>query len=167
MSDPTNGDTHLPNKQALAALSAAQRHPDSNAWERAAEQFFDSEAAINVVHPINELTGHRGYTSGYIAKLVAAFDGVYRRDGILMGGSFADDDTGEMSNWVSATGHWCGHFHNDLFGIKATGRLTFLRFGEFHRMENGKAVESYIFLDLPELMIATDQWPIADGPGKM
>ena len=40
-----------------------------------------------------------------------------------------------------------------------------MRYGEFHRIENNQAVESYIFLDIPELMIACKQWPLDVGPG--
>ncbi|MGI9390198.1 MAG: hypothetical protein ACR2O1_09100, partial [Boseongicola sp.] len=46
------------------------------------------------------------------------------------------------------------------------GALANLRFGEFHKMENGRAVESYIFLDIPELMIGCGCWPIKDSPGR-
>ena len=156
---------HLDNKRALSTLADAQRHPGKETWRRAADEFFAPDAMVNVVHPFNALVGPQGYQRDYLETLAQALDGLHRRDTILMGGRFADDDTGEESDWVSATGHWCGHFANDLLGIRATDRMTFLRHGEFHRMENGRAVESYVFLDLPELMIATGQWPIATGPG--
>ena len=40
-----------------------------------------------------------------------------------------------------------------------------MRYGEFHRLEIDRAVESYIYLDIPELMIACNQWPLEIGPG--
>ena len=76
-----------------------------------------------------------------------------------MGGEF------EGRNWISSTGYYVGHFSTDWLGIKATGRLAYLRFGGFHRIENGKCVEAYIFLHIPELMIASGQWAIKDSPG--
>ncbi len=156
---------HLSNKKLQAGFSESQRHPGQAGWVRGAQDFFAEGATINVVHPFNDLIGPEGYLTHFINILAKAFDGLHRRDRILMGGAFSDDDTDEVSNWVSATGHYAGHFENDLLGIRATGQLTYLRFGEFHRIENGKAAESYIFLDLPELMIAAGQWPIANGPG--
>ena len=76
-----------------------------------------------------------------------------------MAGSF------ERQDWVSSTGYYVGHFEKDWIGLKATNTLCYLRYGEFHRIENNKAVESYIFLDIPELMIACKQWPLGMGPG--
>ena len=43
--------------------------------------------------------------------------------------------------------------------------LSYLRYGEFHRVEKGKVLESYIYLDIPELMIACNQWPLSTRPG--
>ena len=40
-----------------------------------------------------------------------------------------------------------------------------MHYGEFHRLEIYSAVESYIYLDIPELMIACNQWPLEIGPG--
>ena len=34
-------------------------------------------------------------------------------------------------------------------------------------MEDGKVVESYIFLDIPELMIASGQWPDIESPAEV
>jgi hypothetical protein len=121
--------------------------------------FFSSDAAINVVHPFKDCAGSDTYLTKLIAPLQQAFDGLYRRDDIVMAGEF------EGAKWISSTGYYVGHFARDWIGIRAPGKLCYLRFGEFHRMEGGKAVESYIFLDIPELMIACGQWPIATGPG--
>jgi len=137
--------------------SAAQRHPGD--FAKATVQFFADNADINVVHPFNETGNGAGYYAAVLAPLQSAFEGLYRRDDIVMAGQFEDGE------WISATGYYSGHFAKDWLGIRATGRLAYLRFGEFHRMQNGQAVESYIFLDIPELMIASGQWPIASGPG--
>ena len=71
----------------------------------------------------------------------------------------------EGQDWISSTGYYIGHFQQDWIGLKATNTLCYLRYGEFHRIENNQAVESYIFLDIPELMIACRQWPLDVGPG--
>ncbi|MGB1235302.1 MAG: nuclear transport factor 2 family protein [Planktomarina sp.] len=148
--------TH-PNRISLQTFITAQSQ--SGDWSDAASAFFAADANINVVHPVNEVAGIAGYLSDYIAPLQTAFDMLHRRDYIAIAGEF------EGREWVSATGYFCGHFHAPLWGINPTNTLMHLRFGEFHRMENGKAVESYIYLDLPELMIAAGQWPITESPG--
>ena len=61
---------------------------------------------------------------------------------------------------------YVGHFAKDWIGLSATEKLSYIRYGEFHRIENGQALESYIYIDIPELMIASNQWPLDMGPGN-
>jgi len=138
-------------------MADAMRHPAN--FSSAISSFFAQDASVNVVHPFNKKEGPESYFTDVIAPLQASFAGLYRRDDIVMAGRFEGDD------WVSCTGYYVGHFARDWIGIRAPGRLSYLRFGEFHRMQNNQAIESYIFLDIPELMIACGQWPIATGPG--
>jgi hypothetical protein len=121
--------------------------------------FFAEDAQINVVHPFNEMTPTR-YAETFLGQLCASFQHLTRTDYIAFSGDF------EGNTWVTSTGYYTGHFAAPFLGIQPTGALAHLRFGEFHRIENDRAVESYIYLDLPELMIAAGQWPIADSPGK-
>ncbi len=135
----------------------ALRHPGK--FSAAVSLFFSKDANINVVHPFNESQGTEAFHSGFIDPLQQAFEGLYRRDDIFMSGQFEGQD------WISSTGYYVGRFANDWIGIKATNTLSYLRYGEFHRIESGKAVESYIYLDIPEFMIACNQWPLTVGPG--
>ena len=147
-----------PQKQALKAYLDAFKHP-GNLQDSATRAFFAPDAQINVAHPFNEISGAEGFIEHFLNPLRQAFQGLYRRDYIAMGGTF------EGQEWVTCTGHYVGHFANPWIGIKPTGMLTWLRVGEFHRIENGQAVESYVYLDIPELIIATGQWPIKESPG--
>ena len=148
---------HL-NRNTFLDFAAAQRHPSD--FRTAFETFFASDAQVNVVHPFNEMIGGLGLYENVIAPLSAAFDGMFRRDDIVMAGTF------DGQEWISATGYYAGRFARDWLGIRASEELAYLRYGEFHRMQAGKAVESYIYLDIPELMISVGQWPILDSPGK-
>ena len=112
-----------------------------------------------MVHPFNAMT-REAYAESFIGGLRAAFDHLTRTDYIAFGGAFED------RIWVTSTGYYTGHFSNPWLGIRPTGTLANLRFGEFHRVEAERAVESYIYLDIPELMIAAGQWPIAESPGR-
>ena len=124
-----------------------------------ASGFFAPNAVINVVHPFNEMTPET-YRAAFQKPLKNAFAHLTRADYIAFGGRF------EGGTWVTSTGYYTGHFRAPFLNIPPTGALAHLRFGEFHRIENGQAVESFIYLDLPELMIAAGQWPIADSPGN-
>ena len=135
----------------------ALSHP--NDFSGAIAAFFAADANINVVHPFNELHGADTYLNKFLRPLQNSFDGLYRRNDIFMAGQF------EGQNWISSTGYYVGRFAQDWIGIKATGMLSYLRYGEFHRVEKGKVLESYIYLDIPELMIACNQWPLSMGPG--
>ena len=122
--------------------------------------FFADDATINVVHPFNTITGEAAYRERFLEPLSAAFDHLARTDYIAFGGEY------EGGQWTTCTGYYSGHFVRPWLGIAPTGTIAHLRFGEFHRMEGVRAAESYIFLDIPELMIAAGQWPITDSPGR-
>ena len=149
--------SNLAHKQAVHAFARAQAHPGD--WSGAIAALFSDTATVDVVHPFNQMDV-AGYADKFLGGLKASFEGLHRRDDILMGGSFEDGD------WVSTHGNYVGHFAADWLGIKATGRLEYLRFGEFFRFEGGKVVEAVVFLDIPQLMIAAGQWPITESPGK-
>lgn len=125
----------------------------------AIEAFFDPHAVINIVHPWNLCTGPEALITRFLAPLQASFAGLHRRSDLVMGGRFDGGD------WVASTGYYYGTFERDWLGIRATDRLSFLRFGEFHRIEGGRAIESFVYLDLPELMIAAGQYPLPLPPG--
>ena len=148
------------NKAALAALHQAMQHPDPKGYGCAVERFFSTDAAINVSHPINDLDGADGFASGFLTPLQNSFEGLYLRPDILIGGTSFDG-----TEWVSDMGYLVGHFARDWLGIPASGKLAYLRYGSFHRMENGKAVESFIYLDIPELLIGIGRWPLQTPQG--
>lgn len=152
--------SELNNREALKEYTNAHRYHDLHNIELALPLFFTPDASINVCHPFNELAGPGDYYQTFLKPLIASFEGLVRTDYIAMAGQFEGDE------WASSTGYYAGHFTNDWLDIPASGTLAYLRFGEFHRMRDGKAVESYIFLDIPELMVSVGRWPIRDSPGK-
>ncbi len=143
----------------ISAAKAAYRAHLAALYRQDGSDFFASDAAINVVHPFNEMTPET-YGRDLLGQLNRAFAHLTRTDYIAFGGQFED------AIWVTSTGYYTGHFRAPFLNIRPTGALAHLRFGEFHRVKDGQAVESYIYLDLPELMIATGQWPIAESPGR-
>ncbi|MEM6276439.1 MAG: hypothetical protein AAF714_05775, partial [Pseudomonadota bacterium] len=121
-------------------------------------EFWDADARIEVVHPFNTCTCD-GYMD-VLEGLREAFQGLHRRDDIVMSGTF------EGSDWISATGYYAGRWTAPWLGLRPSQELAYLRYGEFHRMDDGHARESYVFFDIPELMAATGQWPVPSGPGE-
>ena len=140
-------------------LSYSERLKQPGELESVTTSFFHEDATINIVHPFNQINGPKVYLERFLLPLQDSLRGLYRRDDIIMLGEF------EGQKWISSTGYYVGQFTKDWVGIKASGNLSYLRYGEFHRIDNGRAIESYIFLDIPELMIACNQWPLDIGPG--
>lgn len=144
----------------IMQAKAAFRAYLNGALNGAPERFFAEKSALNVCHPFNRLEGAAGWETGFLSPLRTAFDHLTRADYMAFAGTY------EGATWVTSTGYYQGHWARPFLGIAPTGTMANLRFGEFHRMEDGQAVESYIYLDLPELMIAANAWPISQSPGR-
>ena len=125
--------------------------------ENTGKTFFSAEAKIQASHPIN--TAKAGYYANVIKPIADALNGFQRNNYIVLAGEYLG------SEWVTSTGYFYGHFNKPLFGIPASGKQAFLRFGEFHRMEEGKVVESQVFLGFAELIIALGKWPLNVSQG--
>lgn len=125
----------------------------------ATKAHFVSEATVNASHPINQARAGTGYASDVIAPIMSALSGFSRQNYIVLAGEY------QGSEWVTSTGYFHGHFQKPLLGIPPNGKLVFLRFVEFHRMEAGKIVESQVFIGTAELLIALGIWPFAQSLG--
>ncbi len=110
--------------------------------------------------PVGACAGRDAVVAQFWQPLVAAFPDLERRTGILMQGQFKGGD------WHASCGDFVGHFTSDLFGIKASGRPHFLRYGWFDRVVGDQVVESYVLLDLTRLMIEIGQWPLRPQLGE-
>lgn len=125
----------------MSALIKANSHPDI-AWHGP--------------HPINELHGVDNVVAGFWQPLRHAFPDLKRTTDIFVGGKSARDTFnetgGEQADWVTATGYFTGTFVNDWLGIPATGNKTYIRFGQFCVLREGKIIESYLILDLLAVM---------------
>ena len=59
-------------------------------------------------------------------------------------------------------GHLMGLFDAPWLGIRPTRKLAMLRYAEFHRVAEGRIVETAQFVDIPHLMTQAGQTPF--GP---
>ena len=120
----------------------------------AVHEFFNKEAKINVVEPINEIKGAEELLKKFFLPMLKSFPDLYRRTDIFFAGISKDQE------WVTSSGHFVGTFKNNWMGIPANNKLTYLRYGEFHRMQNSQAVETYLFFDLIDLLHQIGKWPL-------
>ncbi len=136
-------------------------HPDLGKNHAALiESLYAPDCDFNAGSPVDHCAGTTEIAARFWQPLVNALPDLERRTDILMSGQFKDGD------WFASTGNFIGHFENDLFGIKASGRPQFLRYGWFDRVVGDQVVESYVLLDLTRLMVETDQWPLRPQLGE-
>mgnify|MGYP001823127593 FL=1 len=104
--------------------------------------------------PINDLHGAEAFLNGYWRPLRHSFSGLKRRSHMFFGGASnarADGlDDGRL--WVCGTGHFDGVFDRDWLGIPANGQPVHIRWGECSEVVDGRIVETYVLLDLVDLL---------------
>lgn len=118
---------------------------------------------LDACRPIERGEGADFVAEALLAPLAAALPNYEVRADIAMRGTF------KGGSWTASSGHICGLFTAPLFGIPATGRAAFLRFGCFQRWDSNSVIETIVILDLPSLMLQADVWPLAAplGPNIM
>ncbi len=86
-----------------------------------------------------------------------------RRIDIFMAGQ--NSLVSEESIWVSSMGHLMGLFDETWLAIQPTRKMAFLRYCAFHRIENGKIVETAMYFDIPHLMMQSGLRPFGEQTG--
>lgn len=110
------------------------------------QSYVNEDISWHGPHPINDLAGVEALLAGYWQPLAHSFPDLKRRTDILIAGQFDGKD------WVTGIGYFSGTFAQDWLGIPATSGETYIRFGEFCAVQNDKIVETYIILDLLDVM---------------
>ncbi|OYU74156.1 MAG: hypothetical protein CFE32_18680, partial [Alphaproteobacteria bacterium PA3] len=82
-----------------------------------------------------------------------------RAHAIVAAGAFND------AVMVAVMGHYRGTFTQDLVGIPAIHKPVWLRFGEIHRIAEGRIVESWMLPDMLDLIRQAGIWPLAPSLG--
>lgn len=126
---------------------------------------FAPDARVEVSTPIGTLVGPAQIVDGLVAPLRAALAPARRRDLMVIGGDNRREYGGD---WVCGMTHITGLFTAPLWGIKPSGKLVYLRIGEFWRVEDGLIVEGRLIVDLLDLIAKTSisgagVWPLAEA----
>ena len=105
-------------------------------------------------HPINQLYGRDAIISDFWQPLLQAFPDLKHEITIFFGGKSNGRADGlfDGQEWVCGLGHLTGTFKHDWLTIPASGKPTQIRWSEFCRMHEGKIVELYMLLDIPDVM---------------
>ena len=108
---------------------------------------LDAGISWNGPHPINHLDRAGDVVAGFWRPLLHAFPNLRRQSDLFIGGEFAG------KAWVCGTGYFRGTFARDWLGIPATKGPARLRFGEFCTVADGRITETYLLLDLVDLIL--------------
>lgn len=102
-------------------------------------------------HPFDEIMGAAHVATRFWQPLRTSLTRLQRRMDIFMAGQNMYDDPGGV--WVSSTGHLMGLFDKLWLGIPPTGKMAFLRYSAFHRVEGDRITETAMYFDVPHLMM--------------
>ncbi|WP_170464395.1 ester cyclase [Ruegeria arenilitoris] len=108
-------------------------------------------------HPFDEQRGAEAVAQNFWTPLRKSLTRLQRRMDVFMAGTNEMD--GFDSVWVASMGHLMGLFDTPWLGIAPTGKLAFLRYCEFHKVENGKITETAMYFDIPHLMMQAGLQP--------
>ncbi|PRY26086.1 SnoaL-like polyketide cyclase [Aliiruegeria haliotis] len=108
-------------------------------------------------HPFNEITGAESVAECFWLPLRHSLTRLQRRQDVFFAGRNEID--GFESIWVASMGHLMGLFDAPWLGIPPTGKMAFLRYCEFNRVQDGKIAETAMYFDIPHLMMQAGLQP--------
>ena len=115
------------------------------------------------MHPFYEQTGAQAVADVFWLPLRHSFSSLQRREDVFMAGNnFVDDG---KTICVVSMGNLVGLFDQDWLGIPATRKMAFLRYAEFHRVQDGKIAESALFCDVRSIMHQAGCYPLPPPTG--
>ncbi len=150
---------NLANKRLVQSAMNTIAESSTGSLGAALAKFYHPDALWRGSHPWNEIKGVEAIERVVWGPLLHSFPDLERRDDIIMGGDY------EGRAYVGAVGHLAGTFRRDWNGIPATGKVIYLRYGEFHQVANGKIVHSTVLMDVMDFIRQAGFWPIAPSLG--
>ena len=113
--------------------------------------------------PFYELHGVEEVVDTFWTPLRESFAPVQRRADVFFAGANVVDDGASI--WTCEMGHFLGLFDRPWLDIPPTGRMVFVRYVEFHRVEGGRIAETAMFIDLLSVMRQAGQYPLPPQTG--
>ncbi|MBY6141513.1 ester cyclase [Leisingera daeponensis] len=144
-------------KQMVRNLYADLDRSDSGQAGEVLARYCTSNHIWRGYHPFNEQQGAEAVADVFWKPLRAALKHMQRRQDIFMAG--ANEMDGFNSVWVVSMGHLMGLFDAPWLGIAPTGKMAFLRYCEFNKVEDGKITETAMYFDIPHLMMQAGLQP--------
>ncbi len=140
-------ETNQANKALVLAFQAEFERAPIQGVEKTIASYSSRDYVWHGVYPFETQHGAAALAETFWKPLLHAWEHLQRRQDIFIAGASVFGGT-----WVTSMGHFCGLFVRDWLGIPATGKMSFLRYCEFHRIEGGEIIETYFHTDLIGVM---------------
>ena len=144
-------------KQVVRAFYKALDAAAPERISKVAAQHMAPDSLWRGFHPFGELTGPAEVAEKFWQPLRRSLTRMQRREDIFFAGKNEMDGFG--STWVVSMGHLMGLFDQPWLGIAPTGKMAFLRYCEFNRVEAGHIVGTAMYFDIPHLMMQAGLQP--------
>lgn len=150
-------------KQLVRDFYSALDAADNEEINGVIQRFTSDDYLWRGMHPFYEQHSADDVADVFWKPFRTSFSSVQRRPDVFMAG--LNDCDGFQSEWVCCMGHLMGLFDKEWLGIPPTGKMTFLRFCEFHRIEDGKIQETALFCDIISIMKQAGLEPLPPQTG--
>lgn len=127
------------------------------------KQYTTADYHWRGMHPFYEQYGAEAVAETFWKPLRESFSPIQRREDMFFAGA-NDCDKGK-TQWVVSVGNLLGLFDKDWLGIPNTGKMIFLRYAEFHRVEGNKIAETALFCDVLSVMDQAGHYPLPKMTG--
>ncbi len=140
----------------------------SGSWRDVLQRFTTDDYRWRGLHPFGEQRGAEAVADTFYQPLASAFSPLQRRPDVFLSGpnDAETDATSSSSTWVCQMGHLVGLFDHPWLDIPATGKMVFIRYAEFHRVNSGLIDESALFIDVISVMRQAGVYPLAPQTGS-
>lgn len=144
-------------KTQVSSFYAALDQADESAVHDIMAQFCSPDLLWRGFHPFNEIDGADKVAKMFWQPLKRSLTRMQRRQDVFFAGTNSLEPGADV--WVVSMGHLMGLFDEPWLGIRPTGKIALLRYCEFHRLAEGKIVETAMYFDIPHLMVQAGQNP--------
>lgn len=115
------------------------------------------------MHPFHEQTGSSDVADQFWVPLKHAFGLLQRRPDIFIAGLNQLDEWSSV--WVIEMGHLMGLWDGSWLGLPPSRKIGFLRYCDFHRIEQGRIAETACYVDILNLLAQHRRSPLPAATG--
>lgn len=137
------------NKNIINNMNREMNNLTADKLEKIINTYYSKSIIWNISEPFNKLEGKKEILDKFWIPLFNAIPDLKKETYVLLEGK---EPIKKEREWVLSSGNFIGNFMNDWLGIPATKGCIWMRYMEYNRLENGKIVESYILVDIVDLM---------------